>query len=112
MNRPISTNTMPQIQNVRITVKSMYPQLEAISVNCHGLKNDNSTETMTMMRRKIATVMLPLSWLEWLLPEAMRRGRSTPTVSSKVESRHRGPPKVRYRALSPLPRIPRTMTVP
>ena len=55
MNTPMRAKTTPQIQKVRITVLSIWPQLEAISVNFHGLKNDSSTDTMTMMRRTIAT---------------------------------------------------------
>jgi hypothetical protein len=38
MNRFTATNTPPVTQNVRLTVSSMFPQLDAIGVNHQGLK--------------------------------------------------------------------------
>ena len=61
MNRPTATNTTPHTQNVISTVRSMAPQLDAISANHHGLKNVKITEPTTMIRRKIATAMTPRS---------------------------------------------------
>ena len=57
MNRPIATNTTPQIQNVISTVVSMLPQLDAISVNHQGLTNVKTTDPTTMIKRKIATAI-------------------------------------------------------
>ena len=41
MNRLTATNTTPVTQNVRSTVSSMVPQLDAIGVNHHGLASGN-----------------------------------------------------------------------
>ena len=44
MNKQTATKTPPPTQNVRVIVSSIPPQLEAISVQYHGVKIWNKTD--------------------------------------------------------------------
>src|SRR3989304_2403348 len=58
MNKLTATKTAPVIQNVRLIVSSIVPQLEAIGVKYHGLRGGKRTEPTT---NNITTIAIAIS---------------------------------------------------